>query len=299
MNLEVSIGGIKLRNPLILASGTFGFGEKFPQVLKKAGGIVTKGVTRNAREGNPLPRIWDDKCYVLNSIGLENPGVDRFLKEILPRLNTSYTFFIVNVAGFCVDDYFYIIDKLKDTEIDGFELNVSCPNIKREYRLIGASHRMVRKIVRGVRSITDKPIFVKLTPNYCDPVEIAMICDEEKADAVVVFNTLFGMAIDIKTRKPRLGGIRGGISGPGIKPFVVYSVYEIARRVSCAVIASGGVNKAEDVVEYMLAGARAVEIGSMNLKDPYFLLKILKDLKKLLKDLKISKIESIIGKLEV
>lgn len=299
MNLEVLIGNIRLKNPLIIASGTFGFGEKFKRVIQRAGGFITKGITKEERKGNEFPRIWDGGGYLLNSIGLENPGVEKFKKEILPLVFKNRVFFMVNVAGFSVDEFFYIVEMLKDESIDGFELNLSCPNVKKDYKLIGAVPKSVRKIVRGVKSITDKPIFVKLTPNYCDPIEIAEICEEEKADAVVVFNTLFGMRVDIEKRKPYFKSVRGGISGPGVKPFVLYSVYEISKRVKIPVVASGGVTNGEDVLEYLLVGAKAVEIGSVNLRDPFALIRILKELRILLKKLKIKRIEEIIGKMEV
>lgn len=298
MNLEVFLGKSRFRNPSVLASGTFGYGLTYTDVIDRVGAFVTKGITVQERVGNPPPRIWDTKETVVNSVGLENVGLKRFKEEILPRINTSTPLY-VNLAGVTIDDFRTLIEGLRDEEkVSGFELNLSCPNVKEGGAALGQSADRVRKVASLARSLTTKSIWVKLTSNFCDVRETAAAAADAGADAVVIVNTLNALIIDLANRKPFLGGGSGGLSGPAIKPHVLYMVKEVSRLIDIPIIASGGITSGKDVVEYLLAGASLVQIGSINLVDPQASLRILKGLEGWLKREGIVCVSELIGRLE-
>ncbi|MBA7609156.1 Dihydroorotate dehydrogenase B (NAD(+)), catalytic subunit [subsurface metagenome] len=298
MNLEVFLGKSRFRNPLVLASGTFGYGLTYTDVIDRVGAFVTKGITVQERVGNPPPRIWDTKETVVNSVGLENVGLKRFKEEILPRINTSTPLY-VNLAGVTIDDFRILIEGLRDEEkVSGFELNLSCPNVKEGGVTLGQSVDSVREVASLARSLTTKSIWVKLTSNFCDVRETAAAATDAGADAVVIVNTLNALIIDLANRKPFLGGGSGGLSGPAIKPHVLYMVHQVSKQVDIPVIASGGAGCGTDVVEYLLAGASLVQIGSINLVDPQASLRILKGLEGWLKREGIVCVSELIGRLE-
>lgn len=274
----IRIKNLTFKNPLLLASGTFSFGDKFMPVVNQMGGVITKGITRQPRMGNPMPRIWESASGILNSVGLENPGVDKFIKQILPKLKNLKTNLIVNISGNCVEDFEALTLKLLDSRIDGLEINVSCPNIRESNRMLGQDPKMVYKVVSAVRKNTDKFLITKLTANFVDPLETAQAAKDAGTDAVCLINTLYGMAIDIKTQKPVLGGMTGGLSGPAIKPFALYCVWYVASKLKLPIIGCGGVCSGNDVKEFICAGSKLVEIGSASLRNPYVGLEILKEL---------------------
>jgi len=279
VNLEVNIGKAIFRNPIVLASGTFGYGLTYTNVVDKVGALVTKGITVKERIGNPPPRIWDTKETVINSVGLENVGLDRFKQEILPQIKTSTPVF-VNLAGVTPDDFRKMLDLLgQDNRVSGFELNLSCPNVKVGGASLGQSPKKVREVTKLCRPLTLKPLWVKLTSNFCDIRETSRAAQDAGADAVVLINTLNALIVDVKGRKPFLGAGSGGLSGPAIKPYVLYIVRQVSLLLEIPVIASGGVVSGLDVIEYLLAGATLVETGSINLVDPESALRIINEMK--------------------
>jgi len=276
----IKIKNLTFKNPIILASGTFGFGDKFIEVANKMGGIVTKGITLKPRAGNPVPRICETPAGILNSVGLENPGVDKFKKDTLPKLNSLKTNLIVNIAGNSPSDYEKLAETLQDTKIDALEINVSCPNItdKSNFQMIGQNSKLVYQVVSNVRKKTKKFLITKLTANFIDPALTAQASVDAGTDAICLINTLYGVAFDAKTGKPILGSITGGLSGPAIKPFALYCVWYVASKVKIPIIGCGGIVNANDVKEHLLAGSKLVEVGSANLRNPYAGLEILKGL---------------------
>jgi dihydroorotate dehydrogenase (NAD+) catalytic subunit len=276
----IKIKNLTFKNPIILASGTFGFGDKFIEVANKMGGIVTKGITLKPRAGNPVPRICETPAGILNSVGLENPGVDKFKKDILPKLNSLKTNLIVNIAGNSPSDYEKLAETLQDTKIDALEINISCPNIKDKsnFQMIGQNSKLVYQVVSNVRKKTKKFLIAKLTANFIDPALTAQASVDAGTDAICLINTLYGVAFDTKTGKPILGSITGGLSGPAIKPFALYCVWYVASKVKIPIIGCGGIVNANDVKEHLLAGSKLVEVGSANLRNPYAGLEILKGL---------------------
>lgn len=274
---NIKIKNLVFKNPIILASGTWGLGEKFISVANQMGGIVTKGITLKPRNGNPLPRIYETSSGILNSVGLENPGVHKFCKDILPQLKLLKTNLIVNIAGNCPSEYQELAEILQADQIAGLEINVSCPNIKN--KMIGQDPKLVYKVVTAVRKSTKKFLITKLTTNFIDPLLTARAAVDAGTDAICLINTLYGMAIDIKTGKPFLGGVTGGLSGPAIKPFALYCVWYVASRLKIPIIGCGGIMTGNDVLEYLYAGSKLVEVGSANLRNPYAGLDILKDLR--------------------
>jgi dihydroorotate dehydrogenase (NAD+) catalytic subunit len=274
----VKIFGITFKNQVFTASGVFGFGLKYKNVSNSVGAVITKGVTLKPRSGNPPPRIFETPSGLINWVGLENPGVRMFCKSILPELKKLKTRIIVNVAGFSVQEYVQIVDHIAD-RVDALELNISCPNVKKGGAAFGQDERIVKKIVAGVRKRTGLPLIVKLTPNFCDPLVIARVCVENGADGISLINTLFGMAYNVKTKKPI---IVGGLSGPAIKPFALYCVNRI-RNIGVPVIGMGGIMTGQDAYEFLLAGASSVAIGSAMLRDPEAPITIVKELEALLK----------------
>ena len=274
------IAGVRFQNPILLASGTFGFGLEFPDVVRKMGGIVTKGVTLQPRAGNPPPRIWEVPAGIINSVGLENPGAAEFARSIAPQLSFGAARVIVNVAGFTPEEFAVIIRQTDGKNVTGFELNVSCPNVKEGGVAFGQDPKLVARIVRLARKQTKKLLITKLTANFVDPVTTAKAAAGEGSDAVTVINTLNALVIDTRTGQPVLGGITGGLSGPAIRPFALFCVHRVAQAVKIPVIGCGGISSADDVVQFLLAGASLVQIGSINLVNPSAGLEILDQLRK-------------------
>jgi dihydroorotate dehydrogenase (NAD+) catalytic subunit len=274
--LKNKLFGIHFKNRVFLASGVFGFGLTYKRVTNNVGAIFTKGITVQPRKGNPPPRIYETSSGLINWVGLENPGVEHFCTHILPQLKKLKTRIFVNVAGFTADEYGYIVERIGD-EIDGFELNISCPNVSEGGVAFGQSARMASMVVTRARKKTQLPLIVKLTPNFCDPLVIAKACVEAGADGISLINTVFGMAYDTEKRIPL---ITGGLSGPAIKPFALYCVNHV-RNVGVPIIGMGGITTGQDAYEFLLAGASAVAVGSAVLRDPYAPLRIIKELKKI------------------
>ena len=271
MDLTVDIGGLKLKNPVMTASGTFGYGEEYSEIvdLNGLGAVVVKGISLKPMEGNPPPRIWETPCGMLNAIGLQNVGLKRFLKEKLPFLKGFDTKVIVNVLGNSVREYVKLSGELDDAGVDGIELNVSCPNVKKGGMAFGTDRRVLERLIKRVRQTVKKAALItKLSPAVPDIAGMALVAEEAGSDAVSLINTIPGMAIDIETWKPRLANITGGLSGPAIKPIAVRMVWEASRAVRIPVIGVGGIIKASDAVEFMLAGARAIQVGTGNFLNP-------------------------------
>lgn len=297
--LSVNIGaGITLKNPVLTASGTFGYGDEFAELydLSALGGIVTKAITPEIRIGNPMPRIAETECGMLNSIGLANLGLDEFLKKKIPLIKKFNTVVFVNVAGKELKDYIKVAEKLNDIDcIQGIEVNISCPNVKEGGVAFGTDPKVAAEVTREVRKVYKKHIMVKLSPNVTDITAIAKAVEAEGADSLSLINTLFGMAIDIKTFRPKIKSVVAGYSGPGIKPVALQAVYKCSKAVKIPLIGMGGIYTAEDVIEFMLAGATAVQVGTANFTNPLSSLKIAKDIEIFLKVRKISDINSLIG----
>lgn len=271
MDLSVNIAGMKLKNPVIAASGTFGFGREFSKFfdLNKLGGISVKGLTLEPRKGNEPPRIAETPGGILNSVGLQNPGVHAFIRDEIPFLRSFDTAVIANVAGNTVDDYRAIVEILSDADIDAIELNVSCPNVKEGCLLFGSTAAGVFEVTGAVRKVCRKPLIVKLSPNVTDITEIARAAEAAGADCISLINTILGMTIDIEKRKPVLANVMGGLSGPAVKPVAVRMVYQTAKAVKIPVIGMGGISNGRDAVEFMLAGASAVMVGTAGFVNPY------------------------------
>lgn len=271
MNTSTRIGSLLLRNRVLTASGTYGYGDDCTDLadVNRLGGIITKSLSLRPRDGNPPPRIVETSSGMLNSIGLANIGVERFLQEKAPFLRRVETAVIANVAGSSVDEYCRVVELLDAEEaIDAFEINVSCPNVKEGGLNFGTDCRMTAEITRRVRSCTARPVIMKLTPNVTHVAEFARAVEGEGADAVSLINTLIGMAVNVRTRKPMLSSVTGGLSGPAIKPVALAKVYEAARAVSIPVIGIGGIASATDALEFLIVGAAAVEVGTANFVDP-------------------------------
>ena len=302
IKMQVDIGNLKLKNPVLVASGTFGYGDELSELFDvgQLGGIVTKSLTLKPRVGNPPPRIVETPCGMLNSIGLANIGVDRFIAEKLPILRNFKTAIIVNVAGKRVEDYPEVVKRIEDAGgVDAYEINISCPNVKEGGLEFGTSREMTGKIVSSVRKVTGKTLIVKLTPNVTKVSEIAKVCKDEGADAVSLINTVVGMAIDIKTRKPKLSTITGGLSGPAIKPIAIAKVFEVFQNVDIPIIGIGGIMNWMDAVEFLIAGARAVQVGTANFVDPTASIQILNGIISYCEENGISDINDLIGSIVI
>ena len=300
MNTTVSLSNIELRNPVIPASGTYGFGEEFAALydLNVLGGISFKGTTREARYGNALPRIAECGGYgMLNAVGLQNPGVEHVVAHELPRLRELYKGVVLaNVSGFSIDDYVYTCERMdKAPEVDIIEVNISCPNVHNGGMAFGTQPEAAAEVTRAVKAVTHKPVYMKLSPNVTDIVAIARACEEAGADGLCLINTILGMRIDIRKRRPVLANRYGGYSGPGVFPVALRMVNQVARAVQVPIIGCGGVEKAEDVVEMMMAGATAVEVGAANLVNPMACKEIVERLPRLMEAVGIEKIADIIG----
>jgi dihydroorotate dehydrogenase (NAD+) catalytic subunit len=301
VNLSIELAGIHLNNPVIAASGTFGYGEEFERFaeLRKIGGICVKGTSARPIEGNLPPRLFPTPSGMLNSIGLENVGVDAFIRDKMPFLRNSGCTVFVNVFGFDEDEYAEVIDKLNACDgIAAYELNISCPNTKHGGMVFGQSPHMTRHLVSTLKKRALRPLFVKLSPNVTDVVELARSAEDGGADALTVANTFLAMSIDTDTFKPRIHTITGGLSGPAIRPITLRMVYQCTRAVRIPVIGLGGITKAEDAIEYFLAGASAVQVGTANFYDPRAPLHVLEGLQKFLKKRRLSSIRDIVGQMK-
>jgi dihydroorotate dehydrogenase (NAD+) catalytic subunit len=274
----IKLFGINFKNRVFIASGVFGYGLKYKNVSRRVGAIFTKGITLEPRKGNPPPRIFETASGLINWVGLENPGVDIFCEKILPRMRKLGTRIFVNVAGSEIVHYEKIVKRI-GTDADGFELNISCPNVKKGGVAFGQDAGIAASVVKCVRHMTDLPVIVKLTPNFCDPLKIAEACIAEGADGISLINTLHGMVYNIETGKPL---ISGGLSGPAIKPFALFCVDRL-KHIGVPVIGMGGILTGRDAYEFILAGASAVAIGSAILRDPYAPITIIKELESLVK----------------
>lgn len=295
---EVTIGKLTLKNPVLVASGTFGYGDELIDSIdiNKLGGIVTKSLTLKPKAGNPPPRIAETPCGMLNSIGLANIGVDRFINEKLPLLKNFDTALIVSIAAKRIEDYCEIIRRLENVDgADAYEINISCPNVKEGGLEFGTSLSMTAKVVSETRKTTDKTLIIKLTPNVTRISDFAKVCKEEGADAVSLINTIVGMAIDIRTRKPKLSTITGGLSGPAIKPIALVKVFEVFQNVDIPIIGIGGISTWEDAIEFMLAGARAIQVGTANFVDPTTPLQIISGIIKYCEENKIQDVNELVG----
>lgn len=297
--LKVSLCGTQLDNPVIPASGTFGFGYEFAELydINILGTFSFKGTTKDARFGNTTPRIAECTAGMINAVGLQNPGVDKVLSEELPKLKAVFHKKVMaNVSGFSVEDYTYTCQKL-DTEeqIGWFEVNVSCPNVHGGGMSFGTDPDSAAKVTKAVRSVTSKPVIIKLSPNVTDIVSIAKACEAAGADGISLINTLLGMRIDLKTKKPVIANKMGGFSGPAILPVALRMVYQVASSVSIPVVGMGGVSSAEDVIEMMLAGATAVQVGAANLVNPFACREIIEDLPRVMDKYGINNLKDIIG----
>jgi dihydroorotate dehydrogenase (NAD+) catalytic subunit len=300
MDLTVDIGKLRLKNPVMTASGTFGYGEEYKEFvdLNDLGAVVVKGISLKPMEGNPPPRICETPCGMLNAIGLQNVGLERFLKEKLPYLRDFRTKIIVNILGTSIDEYVRLSEALGDAGVDAIELNVSCPNVKKGGISFGTDKKILSRLVTRVRqSVGSMTVIVKLSPNVSDIGEFAKTAEDAGSDAVSLINTIPGMAIDIETLKPRLANITGGLSGPAIKPIALRMVWEAAGAVGIPVVGIGGIVNADDAVEFILAGATAVQVGTGNFLNPRATVEIIEGIQAYLKRKKIHDIKKVIGSL--
>ena len=299
VSTKINLCGIELDNPVIPASGTFGFGYEFAELydINILGTLSFKGTTLAPRFGNPTPRIAEAHSGMLNAVGLQNPGVDKVVSEELPKLFSVFNKPVMaNVSGFSVEEYVRTVEKLNEVSgIGWFEINISCPNVHGGGMSFGTSPEAAEEVTRAVRRVTDKPIIIKLSPNVTDIASIAKACEAGGADGVSLINTLMGMRIDLKTRKPLIKNKTGGLSGPAIKPVAVRMVYQVYDAVKIPIVGMGGISTAEDVIEMMLAGATAVEVGAENLVNPFACRDIIEDLPRVMEKYRISSLSDIIG----
>ena len=299
MGLNVNLCGIELSNPVIPASGTFGYGYEFAELydINELGTFSFKGTTKDPRFGNPTPRIAECTAGMINAVGLQNPGVEKVISEELPKLAKCFHKPVMaNVSGFSVEDYAYTCEKLdKQDQVGWLEVNVSCPNVHGGGMSFGTNPQAAAEVTRAVKAVTTKPVIIKLSPNVTDIVSIAKACEDAGADGISLINTMLGMRINLNTRRPVIANTMGGFSGSAIFPVAVRMVYQVAKAVNIPVVGMGGVSSAEDVIEMMLAGATAVQIGAQNLVDPYVCPKIINELPEVMKKYRIESLEEIIG----
>ena len=300
-NLSVEIGGLKLKNPVIAASGTFGFGREYSEFinLNDLGGISVKGLTLKPRQGNKPPRIAETPAGILNSVGLQNPGVMHFIRNELPFLKSFDTAIIANIAAETIDEYCELAEIIDSSAVDAVELNVSCPNVNRGCIVFGSTVHGISEITGRVRKHMKKPLIVKLTPNVGDIKEIASAAEYSGADAISLINTILGMAIDIHKQRPALANNFGGLSGPAIKPIAVRMVYEVSKTVSIPIIGMGGITNGEDAIEFLLAGACAVMVGTANFVNPKACIEVIKGIESYMSAHSYSDVNDIIGKLKL
>lgn len=280
-NLKVNIAGVEFKNPIIPASGTFGFGREYMQFydISALGGLCTKGLTLEERDGNPAPRIAETPMAMLNSVGLQNPGVDTFLRRDLQILKKVDTRVIANIAGSKTEDYIAMAEKVSVDGVDMIEMNISCPNVKAGGMAFGVYPKNVEEIVKAVRPYAKKPLIVKLSPNVADIADNARAAESAGADAISLINTLSGMAVNLKTRRPILANVQGGMSGPAVKPIALRMVWQCYNAIKLPIIGLGGIMNYQDVLEFMLCGATAVEVGTANIMNPTASYDIVNDLK--------------------
>jgi dihydroorotate dehydrogenase (NAD+) catalytic subunit len=298
VNLGVSIGSLKFKNPVMTASGTFGYGSEFDDFLDVSalGGIILKGTTMEPREGNPYPRMAETPSGMLNSVGLQNKGIDYFELNIYPKISVYDTNVIVNINGSYIEDYISLAERVNLLEkIPAVELNISCPNVKMGGMAFGTNMDSAREVIRAVRAAYSKVLIVKLSPNVTNIVDFARIAEEEGADSVSLINTLLGMSVDIDTMKPSLSTITGGLSGPAVKPVALRMVWQVAKAVKIPVIGIGGIMSTKDAIEFFLAGASAIQVGTASFIDPVISIKIIEGIIEYLTDKGFSDIKEIIG----
>jgi len=299
-DLSVNLSGLKLDNPIIPASGTFGYGMEFKDFydINILGSFSMKGTTKAERFGNPTPRIAECTAGMINSVGLQNPGVDFVVEKQFPIMKNYFKKPIVaNISGFSIDEYVYCAEKInKEAQVGIIEINISCPNVHNGGMSFGTDPKSAAEVTKAVKAVTTKPVYMKLTPNVTNIVEIAKACEDAGADGISMINTLLGMRIDLKTKKPIIANKMGGFSGPAIFPVAVRMVYQVYEAVKISIIGMGGISTAKDVIEMMLAGATAVQIGSANLKNPYVCKEIIEDLPVEMEKYGINSLQEIIGK---
>ena len=302
VDLSVNLAGVRLDNPVIPASGTFGFGEEFKDLydLDILGAISFKGTTVAPRLGNPVPRIAECSSGLINSVGLQNPGIDAVIAEQLPRMRSFFHKpIIANISGFAVEEFVTLAEQLsREPQVEIIEVNVSCPNVHGGGMSFGTDPKSAAEVTRSVKQVSARPVFVKLSPNVTDIVAVAKACEEAGADGICLINTLLGMRIDIARRKPVIANKMGGFSGPAVFPVALRMVYQVSKACSIPVMGCGGVASADDVIEMMMAGATAVQVGAANLVNPYACKQIVEDLPKRMESLGIEKLSDIIGIIE-
>lgn len=302
IDMRVRIGALELRNPVLTASGTFGYAREFDGLVdfSKLGGVVTKTITLEPRVGNPPPRIVETPAGMLNSIGLANVGVERFIAEKLPFLASLDTKVIVNVAGRSEEEFVAVVERLEpEAGFDAFELNFSCPNVKEGGLAFSSDPAVTLRVTRAVRKVTTRPLIVKLTPNVTDIATIAVAAEDGGADAVSAINTLVGMAVDVRTRRPRIATVTGGLSGPAIRPVAVARVWQIARRVRIPVIGIGGIMDAQDALEFLIAGATAVQVGTANFVRPDAAQQVAEGIERYCEEHGFRSVQELIGSLQI
>lgn len=301
MNMKTVIAGVEFKNPIITASGTFGFGREYNNFydVGKLGGLCSKGLTLKPRNGNMPVRIAETPSGMLNSVGLQNPGVEHFIEYELPFMKSTGAVVIANAAGACEEDYVAMADILSGTNVDMIEMNISCPNVKKGGMAFGVEPDGVEHIVRAVRKVCKKPLIVKLTPNVADITKNAQAAERAGADAISLINTVAAMAVDFKTRRPVLAAVTGGLSGPCVKPIALRMVYECYKSVRLPIIGMGGIMTGRDAGEFMLCGATAVQVGTANIFEPYAAINILNELTTLCESDKITDVQSLVGGLKV
>ena len=295
--LKVNINGVDFKNPVIAASGTFGFGSEYNAFYDVGilGGISSKGLTLNPKDGNNGIRVFETPSGMMNSVGLQNPGIEKFIQEELPKMKKLNTNIIANVGGGCIEDYEKAIDMLRGTDIDMIELNISCPNVKSGGMAFGIKSKVAYEVVSKIKQIADKPLMVKLSPNAEDIVDMALECEKAGADSISLINTLKGLAIDPYKRKPVFDNVYAGVSGPAVKPIALRMVHEVAKAVSVPVIGLGGITSGIDAIEFMMAGASAVQIGTVNFFNPNAGKEIITEMENFCKEQGIKDINEIIG----
>ena len=303
--LEVEVGGIRMKNPVMTASGTFGYGEEFSPFidLDKLGAIVLKGITLKPKRGNPPPRIIETSSGILNAIGLQNVGVEVLINKKLPYLQKFTTPVIINISGDTLEEYVELARKLdnisQEKGIAGLEINISCPNVQKGGIVWGTEAQLTYKVVNNIRKVTTLPLIVKLSPNVTDIKVIAVAAEEAGADVLSLINTLVGMAVDVSLRRPKLANISGGLSGPAVKPVALWMVWQVFQTVNIPIIGMGGIMKAQDALEFIIAGARAVSIGTANLVNPKAAIEIIEGIEEYLVENKIKDINELVGSLKI
>ena len=298
-DLSIDFAGIKLKNPVLTASGTFGYGEEFAEFvdLNKLGGVIVKGISLKPIKGNPPPRIWETPSGMLNAIGLENPGVDVFLSEKLPYLRKFDTAVIVNVFGYSLEEYVGVVERLDGVlGISGLEVNISCPNVKAGGIVFGTNLKSAFELLSAVRKVTKLPLIAKLSPNVADITEFSRAARDAGCDGLSLINTLLGMAIDVRCRRPRLANCTGGLSGPAIRPVAVRMVWQAAKAVSLPIIGMGGIVTGEDALEFILAGASAVAVGTANFVNPRATLDVLAGMERVMAEQGAGDVKGLVGK---